>query len=532
MALARAQRSQGDLERCRTTLLDALELLPPDSTAERVELTARCASIEHWLGRHEEAHRRLTGAWEALPDRESPAAAALQIELAVDGLYELDFEGTLAMGRGALEAARAGDDRLLTAAAAAALCLGEVAAGRTEDARAHRAEAVALVERLSDAELAPRLEALYHLGWAENYLEHYDDAASRADRGIAIARATGEGRLLVPMMLVKGYTFEMQGRLAEAIDLCEAAVEATRLSATPHDLSWALFELAFAAYHAGDLDGAIAAAEESAQVGGRLAGETMPAGGGGPGWVLSMSLFEAGEVERAWEMMRGLGDDDLLHKIPVERNFDWEVLALVELARGHRDAAESYVRRSEAHAELLALQLPRALALRGRATLLLADGNAAEAAALSLEAADVAASIGARLPAAFCNALAGRALAAAGDRPRAITTLRLAESELSACGSIRVRDEMRRELRRLGARAEPRGPATGADAGVASLTRRELQIADLVTDRHTNREIAGTLFLSEKTVESHMRNIFVKLSVSSRVDVARAIERDRQEHAG
>ena len=104
-------------------------------------------------------------------------------------------------------------------------------------------------------------------------------------------------------------------------------------------------------------------------------GETMPAGGGGPGWVLSMSLFEAGEVERAWEMMRGLGDDDLLHKIPVERNFDWEVLALVELARGHRDAAESYVRRSEAHAEALGLQLPRALALRGRAALLLADGQ-------------------------------------------------------------------------------------------------------------------------------------------------------------
>ena len=45
------------------------------------------------------------------------------------------------------------------------------------------------------------------------------------------------------MMLVKGYPFEMQGRLAEAIELCEAAVEAARLSANPHHLFWALFEL-------------------------------------------------------------------------------------------------------------------------------------------------------------------------------------------------------------------------------------------------------------------------------------------------
>ena len=91
---------------------------------------------------------------------------------------------------------------------------------------------------------------------------------------------------------------------------------------------------------------------------------------------------------------------------------------------------------------------------------------------------------------------------------------------------MRVRDEMRRELRKLGARAEARGPATADDSGVASLTKRELEIAELVTDRMTNREIAGKLFLSDKTVESHMRNIFVKLGVSSRVEVARDVERD------
>jgi DNA-binding NarL/FixJ family response regulator len=136
--------------------------------------------------------------------------------------------------------------------------------------------------------------------------------------------------------------------------------------------------------------------------------------------------------------------------------------------------------------------------------------------------------VGARLQAAYSRALAARALAAAGTRPEAVAALREAESELDACGSVRVRDEMRRELRKLGARAEVRGPAVSGDSGVAALTKRELEIAELVTDRHTNREIAAALFLSDKTIESHLRNIFVKLGVSSRVAVARAVERERR----
>ena len=78
----------------------------------------------------------------------------------------------------------------------------------------------------------------------------------------------------------------------------------------------------------------------------------------------------------------------------------------------------------------------------------------------------------------------------------------------------RVRDEARRELRKLGAR-EVRGPATGEDSGVGSLTKRELEIAELITDRLTNPQIAEKLFL-KKTIETHIRNIFVKLGASSR----------------
>jgi len=64
------------------------------------------------------------------------------------------------VGGQALATARSVGDRSLIAAAAAALCLGETVAGHTDRARARREEACAEVERLTDAELAPRLEAL------------------------------------------------------------------------------------------------------------------------------------------------------------------------------------------------------------------------------------------------------------------------------------------------------------------------------------------------------------------------------------
>lgn len=103
---------------------------------------------------------------------------------------------------------------------------------------------------------------------------------------------------------------------------------------------------------------------------------------------------------------------------------------------------------------------------------------------------------------------------------------------MDACGSVRARDFLRRELRKLGARAEVRGPATAGESGMAALTQREREIADLITDRLTNPEIAAKLFLSKKTIESHIRNVFVKLGVSSRVEVARVVERERTSDDG
>jgi DNA-binding CsgD family transcriptional regulator len=527
ISLASALRSLGDLDRCRTVLLETIELIGPEDEAARLELTAWCAAVEHWLGHHVEAHNRLIGAWEGLEDPGTAAATALQIELAIDGLYTLDFEQTMTMGAAALETARRLEDPPLRALAASALSLGEATEGRIEAAREHRAEAAELVDRLSDADLAPHLDAFYYLAWAENYLEHYDAALAHVERGIEVSRGCGSGRLLIPLMLTKGYPLEMKGGLAEAAEVCEGAVEAARLSDNRHYLFWSLFELAWARHFAGDLEGAIAACEESLRYGNRLTGGTIPSSGGGPGWALAVALFTSGETERAIEAMEALGSEEIEFAVPVERCFDWETFAHVELARGRVEAAEEHAKRAEDLSSSLGLRLPIGLAARTRASILLHKGEPEAAVAAARTGVEEITAAGARLQAAFSRSLLGRALVAAGERKEAIAELREAERELDACGSVRERDAMRRELRALGARREARGPAAG-ESGVDSLTKREREIAALVTDRKTNKEIAAELFLSEKTIESHLRNVFFKLGASSRVEVARTYEREQR----
>ena len=51
-----------------------------------------CAGVEHLLGHHEQAHRRLVSALDALDDHDSADAVAVMLELAVDGYYRMEYE--------------------------------------------------------------------------------------------------------------------------------------------------------------------------------------------------------------------------------------------------------------------------------------------------------------------------------------------------------------------------------------------------------------------------------------------------------
>jgi DNA-binding NarL/FixJ family response regulator len=77
-------------------------------------------------------------------------------------------------------------------------------------------------------------------------------------------------------------------------------------------------------------------------------------------------------------------------------------------------------------------------------------------------------------------------------------------------------------LRRLGRRVARQG-VRGTGVGVAALSARELEVARLVADGRSNREIAAQLHLSEKTIESHLARAFGKLGVRRRAALASRI---------
>jgi DNA-binding CsgD family transcriptional regulator len=112
--------------------------------------------------------------------------------------------------------------------------------------------------------------------------------------------------------------------------------------------------------------------------------------------------------------------------------------------------------------------------------------------------------------------LYGESLRRAKRRAEAREQLSAATSSFGAVGAKLWERRAREELRAAGARL----PRT---ASGAALTAQEQRIASLVAEGLSNKEIAGRLVLSTKTVEGHLRNVFEKLGVTSRTQVARAV---------
>ncbi|WP_394813399.1 helix-turn-helix transcriptional regulator [Streptomyces johnsoniae] len=114
-----------------------------------------------------------------------------------------------------------------------------------------------------------------------------------------------------------------------------------------------------------------------------------------------------------------------------------------------------------------------------------------------------------------------RLLLAHGDREAAICELERSMNGYGALDGERDGARVRRELRHLGVRRRHWKHAKRPLSGWDSLTKAERRVAELVAGGLTNRQVASQLFVSPHTVGFHLRQVYRKLGLRSRVDLIR-----------
>ena len=157
-----------------------------------------------------------------------------------------------------------------------------------------------------------------------------------------------------------------------------------------------------------------------------------------------------------------------------------------------------------------------ALGIEARSRALLSDGDAAEL--LYREAIDRLGRTRVRVALARAHLVYGEWLRRERRRVDAREQLRTAHNLFSTMGMEAFAERAARELLATGETARKR-----AGEPFVELTAQEAQIARLARDGHTNPEIGAQLFISPRTVEWHLRNVFAKLGISSRRELRRVV---------
>jgi DNA-binding CsgD family transcriptional regulator len=517
VALAGALVFAGRLTESIDALSEALVLLPPHATARRAQVARLLSVAESFLGRAGSAQHVLE---RAIVDRERERVP-LMVELAVTRWRSGDLEDAMARGVDALVAARRQRD---VAAAAAAVALMESIGCRTAQARTHADDAGAILDGLSYRELSDHLVALFHLSAAEAGLGQHQAAIRHGERGLAIARATGQALLVVPFTLVVGSSQLRVGQFEPAARSAEEMLSASSLLANDQYLSWSWALRSSIALVLGDLTGAMSSAEQAVAY-----TQKVPQGlfGHLSHGARAAACLAARESERAITLMLDRAGGPELPRLEPSARVRWYVqLVDAELALGRLAEAGEWTRRATDAAACSGLPAQRAEACHALARLLLAEGNANAAAASARSAEVMFARGGLSAYAADTRTLVGCARVATGDRAGAVEELESAYRELDALGAVRARDRAARELRGLAHRVPRRGrPGNGESDGVAALSGRAREVAELIAQGMTNKQIAAALFLSQRTIEDHVSQLFRKLGVSSRTEVAREIAR-------
>ena len=531
-----------------------------DASVDRDEIVRGLARARQRLGDYDGALTLWSNARAAAQVRNDYAAlAAIEHRMGLACYWSGRFDDALKHYTAGLEAAARGPDRAIVVRLhlANATCLQEL--GRLDASREQVESALVAAEKTGSDEMLARAHRSLLLLYA--WTGPADLALAHGQKALQFAEASGEKMIEWTAHWAMGLLAGLTGKAPEILDhirQCERLEEQLRSPLLP--LWTAELSLQYASWM-GEWDGGLALGERTIALARSLRQRTLvprllvwtgliylwrhdlerAKAYFDEAWLLSgagtatehrldvptvvpahMGLaayhLETGNFAEAIRI--GEAGRELADKLGyIAWTLQWLLPVVGEAALWSRDFERAAAHSRRMREDAKRLSNPMALALADACDgmlLLFRDVNPAaaipllEAAVLQLEAIplpDAASRV--RRPLSF-------ALKDAGDREGAVRELRKAHEVFARLGAEGQLDNVRAELRVLGARP----PARTIGEGMSGLTGRELEIARMVARRKSNKEIGAALDISARTVSTHLSNIFAKVGVGSRGELA------------
>jgi DNA-binding CsgD family transcriptional regulator len=391
----------------------------------------------------------------------------------------------------------------------------------------------------------PLMQALGSKGYATLHLGNFDEAEQIFRRGVDLARSTSNDYRLTMSLAALGLVLGYKGRIPEALKLLDEGRQVYEGFGESVILEWA----ALVNWMAGDFQGVIELCQKAlaSSAGGlsrrrafalpfavlsclelgdllearRFLDKAMAVYGQAEWsflgqfcqWAQAMVLKREGKTAEALEMLHSAA-------IQVFNFGSWTFCppALLDLAEtawqlGEKSFAAEAARDLAEVSSRVDNELYRGFASISQAWADLARGDQASAAKAAERATLEFGTTG-------CQAFLGRAFDTWGrslaniNREKAVAALERAAEIFQECGSPVRKSATLQVLAGLGSMG--RRAAAGA-RGPQSLTAREREVVELAEEGLTAREIAERLFISNRTVESHLSNAYAKLGVPSKL---------------
>ena len=536
VAAARGALGRGAPSSAAAYLRRALAEPPP--AGERTRLLAELGSAESLVG-DARAIGHLSEALESSPASEPRRMAALALAqffvLAGEtgraaSLYESAAPGqerwalrleasAVAAGIGDVEVAPSMAERVDALRALAEQDPGAPASVFAAVAIANAQTATPAAEIVGPARRARARTRRRGLGWATGlvalftallFAEHYDEAEELVEEGLAIARSRGSEIHFAMCSAMRSCLALRRGALGDAEEDARVALQVAPRQAHGFYGMFALASLLEALVERGlPLD----AERELERIGLPERSSALPYG----------TLLNArgrlrlaqGRCDEALADFTAAGGHLLRGECTTPSAAAWRSgAALAQLALG--DAETARVLAAEEAELARAAGFPRALGIALRIEGLATGGDDGvvllETSIGSLERSQAQLELGRSL------AEHGAALRRGGRRVDARESLRRALELARRCGAGALAEQVRTELRAAGGRSRQ-----GALSGPGSLTASERRVAQMAAEGLSNRDIAQALFVSLRTVETHLTHAFQKLDIDSRTKLADAL---------